>query len=235
MSVVLDRWPQTIPALGDAILAAEASRGPCDAVATFDHQLGKKLRRQGSVLYWSGPIGARYEALETGLLPAALTNKDQRPDSTPLLGVQSPPSAGLDCQAPPHAQANLSLKHATPKRALPSQTPKNGKAIGLQPIGSGSRPIPTGPRPIPTGSRPIPTGSRPIPTGSRPIPNRLFTFSKRSTAYRVRSQTYCYRRFTCSKRLFAFSKRLRAYSGRVTCRRGSKRPRFFRTTPTSAA
>jgi predicted nucleic acid-binding protein len=51
-SLVLERWPHTIPALGDAILAAVASRGSFDAVATFDRDLAKKLVRQGSVLFW---------------------------------------------------------------------------------------------------------------------------------------------------------------------------------------
>jgi predicted nucleic acid-binding protein len=52
-SLVLERWPSTILALGDAILAAAASAGPFDAVATFDRDLAKKLVRQGSVLFWS--------------------------------------------------------------------------------------------------------------------------------------------------------------------------------------
>jgi predicted nucleic acid-binding protein len=52
-SLVLERWPRTIPALGDAILAAAANRGSFDAVATFDRDLAKKLIRQGSAVYWS--------------------------------------------------------------------------------------------------------------------------------------------------------------------------------------
>jgi predicted nucleic acid-binding protein len=51
-SVVLERWPQTIPALGDAILAAAASGGQFDAVATFDRNFAKKLARQGSAVFW---------------------------------------------------------------------------------------------------------------------------------------------------------------------------------------
>ena len=51
-SLVLERWPHTIPTLGDAILAAVASRGPLDSVATFDRDLAKKLVRQGSALFW---------------------------------------------------------------------------------------------------------------------------------------------------------------------------------------
>ena len=51
-SLVLERWPRTIPSLGDAILAAVASRGQFDAVATFDRHLAKQLVRQGSALHW---------------------------------------------------------------------------------------------------------------------------------------------------------------------------------------
>jgi predicted nucleic acid-binding protein len=51
-SAVLERWPQKIRALGDAILAAAAGRSSLDAVATFDHGLAKQLTREGSALYW---------------------------------------------------------------------------------------------------------------------------------------------------------------------------------------
>jgi hypothetical protein len=51
-SLVLDLWPHTIPALGDAILAAAASDGRFDAVATFDRDLAKRLVRQGSAVFW---------------------------------------------------------------------------------------------------------------------------------------------------------------------------------------
>ena len=50
---VLERWPEVISSLGDAILAAVASEGRYDAVATFDGPLRKKLAKQGSASYWS--------------------------------------------------------------------------------------------------------------------------------------------------------------------------------------
>jgi len=53
-SLVFERWPQIIPAFGDAILAAAAGEARYDAVATFDGGLRKKLVKQGSVSYWSG-------------------------------------------------------------------------------------------------------------------------------------------------------------------------------------
>lgn len=52
-SLVLDLWPKTIPSIGDAIVAAVAVQERCDAVATFDKGLRKKLVKQGSVSYWT--------------------------------------------------------------------------------------------------------------------------------------------------------------------------------------
>ena len=51
-SLVLEQWPATIPALGDAILATVAISGGIDSVATFDRDLAKRLSRQGVSLFW---------------------------------------------------------------------------------------------------------------------------------------------------------------------------------------
>jgi predicted nucleic acid-binding protein len=56
-SLVLERWPHPIPALGAAILAAAVGGGLYDAVATFDRDLAKRLARQGSALFW--PAGTK--------------------------------------------------------------------------------------------------------------------------------------------------------------------------------
>ena len=53
--LVLERWPEPISSLGDAILAAAAVEGGFDAVATFNAPFGKKLAKQGSALYWPVP------------------------------------------------------------------------------------------------------------------------------------------------------------------------------------
>ena len=52
-SLVLERWPETIPSFGDAILTSAAIQGRYDAVATFDVKFRRKLRKQGIASYWS--------------------------------------------------------------------------------------------------------------------------------------------------------------------------------------
>ena len=52
-NLVFELWPGVIPNLGDAVLASVAAQIQCDAVATFDNNLRKKLRKQGSASYWS--------------------------------------------------------------------------------------------------------------------------------------------------------------------------------------
>lgn len=52
-SLVLERWPKTIPSFGDAILATTAIQGRYDAVATFDGDLRRKLGKQGTQSYWA--------------------------------------------------------------------------------------------------------------------------------------------------------------------------------------
>jgi predicted nucleic-acid-binding protein len=52
-SLVLERWPQSIPSFGDAILAAVAAEGRYAGVATFDGNLRTKLVQQGSASYWT--------------------------------------------------------------------------------------------------------------------------------------------------------------------------------------
>src|SRR5205823_4802264 len=51
-SLVLERWPESMPSFGDAVLAATAVEGRYDAVATFDADLGKKIAKEGPASYW---------------------------------------------------------------------------------------------------------------------------------------------------------------------------------------
>lgn len=50
--VVLDLWPDKIPSFGDAALAAVGRHSGCDAMATFDDKLSRRLKKQGLTAYW---------------------------------------------------------------------------------------------------------------------------------------------------------------------------------------
>ena len=52
-NLVFSLWPEVIPNLGDATIAAAASQGGYDAVATFDRDLRRKLAQQGAASYWA--------------------------------------------------------------------------------------------------------------------------------------------------------------------------------------
>jgi predicted nucleic acid-binding protein len=49
---VMDVWPDTLPSLADAAIAAVASTNRYDAVATFDRKLAKRLTDFGVAAYW---------------------------------------------------------------------------------------------------------------------------------------------------------------------------------------
>ena len=50
--VLLDLWPDKIPSFVDAALAAVGRHLRCDAVASFDDKLLRRLKRQGLTTYW---------------------------------------------------------------------------------------------------------------------------------------------------------------------------------------
>ncbi|HVR99098.1 MAG TPA: PIN domain-containing protein [Thermoanaerobaculia bacterium] len=50
--LVLELWPEKVPTFVDATLAAVASQGRYDSVATFDAKFSKQLRRLGLTSYW---------------------------------------------------------------------------------------------------------------------------------------------------------------------------------------
>jgi predicted nucleic acid-binding protein len=49
---VIDLWPDPLPSLADAAIAAVASTNRYDAVATFDRKLAKRMQNLGVAAYW---------------------------------------------------------------------------------------------------------------------------------------------------------------------------------------
>ena len=49
---VMEVWPDPLPSLADAAIAAIASTNRYDAVATFDQKLAKRLKDLGVAAYW---------------------------------------------------------------------------------------------------------------------------------------------------------------------------------------
>jgi predicted nucleic acid-binding protein len=49
---VIDLWPDPLPSLADAAIAAVASTNRYDAVATFDRKLAKRMQDLGVAAYW---------------------------------------------------------------------------------------------------------------------------------------------------------------------------------------
>jgi predicted nucleic acid-binding protein len=49
---VLDLWPSPFPSIADAAIVAIAANNRCDAVATFDQKLAKRLNDFSVAAYW---------------------------------------------------------------------------------------------------------------------------------------------------------------------------------------
>lgn len=49
---VMDLWPDPLPSIADAAIAAVASTHRYDAVATFDRKLAKRMQDFGVAAYW---------------------------------------------------------------------------------------------------------------------------------------------------------------------------------------
>lgn len=49
---IMEVWPNKIPSLADAAIAAVALTNRCDAVATFDQKLENRLKALGVPAYW---------------------------------------------------------------------------------------------------------------------------------------------------------------------------------------
>jgi predicted nucleic acid-binding protein len=48
----LDLWPSPFPSIADAAIVAIAADKRCDAVATFDQKLSKRLKDFSVAAYW---------------------------------------------------------------------------------------------------------------------------------------------------------------------------------------
>jgi predicted nucleic acid-binding protein len=49
---VMNLWPNPLPSLADAAIAAVATANRYDAVATFDRKLARRVRELGVTAYW---------------------------------------------------------------------------------------------------------------------------------------------------------------------------------------
>ena len=52
-TTLLELWPERIPDFADAVLAATATTGRFDAIATFDRSFAKRLVREGLSSWWN--------------------------------------------------------------------------------------------------------------------------------------------------------------------------------------